>query len=59
MLTVAFTVNNRPHYLKETLESWSRVWGIEDTHLIFRCEPGCPEAVQLCESVDFAPTPSP
>lgn len=54
-LTVAFTVNNRPRYLTEALASWSQVRGIEKAHLLFRCEPGCPEAVDLCEAVDFAP----
>jgi GNT-I family len=55
VLTVAFTVTNRPGYLAQVLESWSRVRDIGDAHLIFRCEPGCPETVALCEAVDFAP----
>lgn len=54
-MIVCFTVNNRPQYLKETLESWSRVRGIGDAHLIFRCEPGCPETLEMCGAVDFAP----
>ena len=53
-MIVAFTVNNRPAYLRQTLDSWSRVRGIGDAFLVFRCEPGCPEAVEVCESVDFA-----
>ena len=54
-MIIAFTVNNRPEYLRQTLESWSRVRGISDWVLIFACEPGCPEAVDVCRSVDFAP----
>ncbi len=38
------------------LESWADVRGIADAHLIFRCEPGCDEAVALCRAVDFAET---
>lgn len=51
---VAFTVNNRTGYLAWVLESWRETRGVEEAHLIFRCEPGCPEAVALCEAVDFA-----
>jgi hypothetical protein len=52
---VTFTVNNRPAYLRETLESWSRVRGISGHELVFRCEPGCFEAFQACSDADFAP----
>ena len=51
---VAFTVHNRPRYLAEALESWSKVRGIEHSRLLFFCEPGCPEAVDLCADADFA-----
>jgi hypothetical protein len=51
---IAFTVCNRPAYLAWALESWKDVRGIGDAHLIFRCEPGCDEAVAMCEAVDFA-----
>lgn len=40
-------VYNRPHYLARVLESWQAVRGIDDACLIFQCEPGCPEAVDL------------
>lgn len=53
-MIVCFTVNNRPEYLRQTLESWSKVRGISDQTLLFACEPGCPEAVDVCRSVDFA-----
>lgn len=55
-MIVAFTVNNRPQYLRETLESWSKVRGIGSCGLVFRCEPGCDEAGQVCDDVDFADT---
>jgi hypothetical protein len=51
---IAFTVCHRPAYLAWVLQSWRDVRGIGDAHLIFRCEPGCDEAVALCEAVDFA-----
>jgi hypothetical protein len=54
-MIIAFTVSNRPEYLRQTLESWSAVRGIGDCHLVFSCEPGCAEAVRICESVTFAP----
>ena len=54
-MIVAFTVNNRPAYLRETLESWSKVRGIGDAFLVFSCEPGCSEAIEACLSADFAP----
>jgi hypothetical protein len=53
-MAVAFTVWNRPHYLAQVLEAWSRVRGISDAVLLFSCEPGCDEAVDLCKGVDFA-----
>jgi len=40
---VAFTANNRPDYMRETVESWNKVRGIEDAHVIVRVEPGNPE----------------
>lgn len=53
-MIIAFTVHDRPRYLQQTLESWSKVRGIEDHHLVFQCEPGCAEALALCRDVDFA-----
>ena len=52
---VVFTANDRPHYMARTLDLWSRVRGIGDCRLIFRCEPGCPEMAALCGTAsDFA-----
>lgn len=42
-LVVAFTVHNRPHYLKQTLATWSRVRGVKDCVFVFSLEPGYPE----------------
>ena len=53
---IAFTVCDRPAYLAWVLESWREVRGIAAAHLIFRCAPGCDEAVDLCRAVDFAET---
>jgi hypothetical protein len=40
VITVAFTVSGqRPKYLRRTLESWHRVRGIQNAHLLFCCEP--------------------
>ena len=44
---LAFPVYNRPHYLAPVLESWRGVRGIEDTYMIYRCEPGYPDVVDL------------
>ena len=54
MIPVAMTVHNRPDYLAETLDSWLRVRGAGRTPLIFRCEPGCPQAVAECRAVPVA-----
>ena len=45
---VAFTANDRPGYLRETLDSWRKARGIGDAHVIFRCEPGHPEVAAEC-----------
>lgn len=52
-MIVAFTANNRPRYLRETLDSWAKVRGVEDADLIFRCEPGCPPVEQMCRGATF------
>ena len=36
------------------LDGWAKVRGIQDAVLEFHCEPGCDEAVALCEEVSFA-----
>lgn len=52
-VVVAFPVWKRADLLQRTLESWSKVRGVQDAVLEFYCEPGCDESVALCESVDF------
>ena len=56
---IAFTVCDRPAYLAWVLESWREVRGIADAHLIFRCEPGCDEAVALAGQSTSPRRPSP
>jgi hypothetical protein len=51
---VAFTANDRPRYLQETLDSWRNVRGIGNAHLIFRVEPGHPDVLAVCRAADFA-----
>lgn len=50
---IAFTATNRPDYLRQTLDSWRRVRGIDQAYLTFKCEPGCPEVEEICRAVDF------
>src|SRR5216683_913455 len=39
-LTIAFTISClREKYLRQTLDSWSKVRGIQDAHLLFCLEP--------------------
>jgi hypothetical protein len=52
-MIIAFTVNNRPQYLREVLESWREARGVGGVSAAFFCEPGCPEAVGLCSAADF------
>lgn len=53
---IVFTAFNRPDYLAETLESWSRARGISNTLLDFHMEPGSTDVHEVCEEVDFAET---
>lgn len=53
-IAVTFTVWNRPHYLGQVLDAWSRVRGIGGAVLEFHVEPGCDEVVDMCRAVDFA-----
>ena len=49
-MIIAFTVNDRPEYLRQTLESWSKVRGIENAYLVYQHEPDCPEALRVTDS---------
>jgi hypothetical protein len=55
-IAVTFTVHNRPALLRQALDGWAKVPGIGDALLVFCCEPGCDEAVEVCEGADFAPS---
>lgn len=55
-MVVTFTIWNRPAYLRQVLDGWAQVRGVDSVLLQFTCEPGCPEAVELCRAVDFAET---
>lgn len=53
-MAVTFTGYNRPPYMAETLESWSKVRGIARTRVEFHLEPGTEKVVQLARGADFA-----
>ena len=36
------------------LDAWSKVRGVGDAVLQFRCEPGCDEVADMCAGADFA-----
>jgi hypothetical protein len=50
---IVFTVGGRREYLTETLQSWSKVRGIEDATMVFLVEPGT-TAVNVCHFFKFA-----
>jgi hypothetical protein len=50
---IVFTVGGRRDYLTETLQSWSKVRGIEDATMVFLVEPGT-TAVNVCHFFKFA-----
>ncbi len=52
-LTLSLTANDRPEYLKEVLDSWREVDGVEELTTIFNVEPGNEEVAWLCEMADF------
>ncbi len=52
-VTVAFAVYNRPQYLRQVIDAWSKVRGVDEVTFEFHCEPGCPEVVDMCHQVQF------
>lgn len=44
---------NRPQCTKAQIESLRRSIGIDDWHVVFVCEPGCDEVVQLCQNANL------
>jgi hypothetical protein len=51
---IVFTGNDRPEYMRRTLESWAKVRGVGDAMLDFHLEPGHPEVLSVCTGVGFA-----
>lgn len=53
---IVITVNNRPRYLGETLESWREVEGIQDEDIAYFIEPGPNADVcnELCRRADYS-----
>lgn len=65
---ITFTTSDRPQYLREMLESWSKVEGVGRYRMIANCEPGYrrndseyhlgtsafDECIQMCQEIDFA-----
>lgn len=54
-LAVTFTVNDRPHYFQDVLDSWTNVRGKEDVLFYFSCEPfGYEDGMNRGTCVDMA-----
>ncbi len=47
MNALFFTAYDRPDYLRQTLDSWEKVRGLQDWHCVARIEPG-PRAEEAC-----------
>lgn len=52
-IAVAITANNRPEYLKQVIESWHQVRGIDNVWVIFQVEPGSDDVFELCKNAGF------
>lgn len=46
-MIVTFTVNDRPNYLRSTLDSWASVRGIGESYFLFNCEPNESNSAQI------------
>ena len=56
MKTLTLTVNNRPGYLRQLLDSLRRN-NVDGYDLLYcAVEPGCPEVLDVCKAIDFIPT---
>jgi hypothetical protein len=53
-LAVAITVNDRPEYLGQVIESWHQVRGIDDVPVLFQVEPASDECYDMCLKAGFA-----
>jgi hypothetical protein len=52
-IAVAITVNDRPQYLGQVIESWHQVRGIDDVPVIFQVEPTSDECFDMCMKAGF------
>jgi GNT-I family len=52
-MRIILTGNNRPQYMRATIESWSRVRGIQDVMVEFHLEPGNPAVEVACSEAPF------
>lgn len=53
-LGVVITVNDRPEYLGQVIESWHNVRGIDDVMVGFQVEPASDECYDMCLKAGFA-----
>jgi hypothetical protein len=53
LVRIAMTGFNRPQYMRETIESWAKVRGIQDVVTEFHLEPGHPGVAEVCEAAPF------
>ncbi len=52
---VVFTAHRRPEYMKQSLDSWRNVRGVDQAHMHFQCDADAhSEVVEMCQDVDFA-----
>lgn len=52
--TVAITVNDRPEYLGQVIESWHNVRGIDNVPVVFQVEPKSDECYDMCLKAGFS-----
>ena len=52
-IAVAITAHNRPHYLRQVIDSWQQVRGIDDVPLHFQIEPVNTDVIEACVTSGF------
>jgi len=52
-LAVSITVNDRPEYLGQVIESWHHVRGIDEVPVIFQVEPKSDQCFDMCLKAGF------
>jgi hypothetical protein len=53
MKTITITINNRPQYLKQVLDSLRKNDILSYDIMYCALEPGCEENIEICKSIDF------